>query len=105
MRPLSGNRSHLKIAGETVREVIDNLEAECPGIKERLLAEGRVKPGIAIAIDGVVLTKGLGTKMAPDSEVHFVPAISGGTEQPKRPLRGPGSGYPGPRTFNNTLAT
>ncbi len=78
MRPLSGNRSQLEIAGATVREVIDNLEAECPGIKDRLLADGRVKPGIAIAIDGVVLTKGLGTKMAPDSEVHFVPAISGG---------------------------
>ncbi len=78
MRPLSGDRPRLEIAGETVREVIDNLDLECPGTKERLLAEGRVKPGIAIAIDGVVLTKGLGSKVTPDSEVHFVPAISGG---------------------------
>ncbi len=80
MRSLSGNRTQLEIAGESVREVIENLEAECPGIKDRLLAEGRVKPGIAVAIDGVVLTKGLGTKVAPDSELHFVPAISGGSD-------------------------
>jgi len=78
MRPLSGDRPQLEVAGETVRDVIDNLEAECPGIKARLLVEGRVKPGIAVAVDGVVLTKGLGTKVASDSEVHFVPAISGG---------------------------
>lgn len=79
MRPLSGNRAQLEVAGKTVRELIENLEAECPGIKARLIDEGRVKPGIAVAIDGVVMTKGLGTQLPADSEVHFVPAISGGS--------------------------
>lgn len=78
MRSLSGNRERLEIAGETVREVIDNLERECPGIQARLFEDGRVKPGIAIAVDGVIQTRKLGAPVKPDSEIHFVPAISGG---------------------------
>ena len=79
MRSLSGNRDQLVVPGDTLREVVNNLEKECPGIKDRLFQDGKIKPGIAIAIDGVVHTKGLGTPVDDKSEIHFVPAISGGS--------------------------
>lgn len=82
MRSLSGERAQLDIPGVTLREVVDNLDRECPGIKDRLFEDGRIKPGIAIAVDGVVQTKGLGTPVADTSEIHFVPAISGGRPCP-----------------------
>lgn len=78
MRALSDGRDQLDVLGTTIREVIDNLERECPGIKDRLCADGRIKPGIAVAVDGVMQTKKLGTPVKAASEVHFVPAISGG---------------------------
>lgn len=78
MRALSAGRDRLDVPGTTIREVIDNLERECPGIKARLCADGRIKPGIAVAVDGVMQTKKLGTPVKAASEVHFVPAISGG---------------------------
>lgn len=81
LRSLSDNRVELDIAGETLREVIDNLDAECPGIKDRVMEGRRMKPGIAVAVDGVVMSKKLGTPLKPESEVHFVPAISGGGSQ------------------------
>ena len=88
MRSLSGNRENLDIPGATIREVLDNLEAECPGIRARLFDGDRVRPGIAIAVDGIIKTKKLGSEVAPDSEIHFVPAISGGRPGPFR--GGPG---------------
>ena len=91
MRALSDGRDQLDVPGATIREVIDNLERECPGIKERLCADGRIKPGIAVAVDGVMQTKKLGTPVQTASEVHFVPAISGGAARaragPSDPLR------------------
>ncbi len=80
MRSLSNNRDQLVVPGTTLREVVANLEQECPGIRERLFQDGKIKPGIAIAIDGVVNTKGLGVPVQADSEIHFVPAISGGNQ-------------------------
>lgn len=79
MRSLSGGRENLDIPGTTIREVLDNLEAECPGIRARLFDGDRVRPGIAIAVDGIIKTKKLGSEVSPDSEIHFVPAISGGS--------------------------
>ena len=78
MRSLSGNRDQLAVPGATLREVVANLEKECPGIRDRLFQDEKIKPGIAIAIDGVVHTKGLGAPVNEESEIHFVPAISGG---------------------------
>ena len=89
MRALSDGRDQLDVPGATIREVIDNLERECPGIKERLCADGRIKPGIAVAVDGVMQTKKLGTPVQAASEVHFVPAISGGAARPARSRAGP----------------
>ena len=75
---LCGGRSPLEVEGATVRQVIDNLELVCPGIRERLLVEGRLRPNISVAIDGEVSPIGLIEPVSPDSEVHFVAAISGG---------------------------
>ena len=81
MRSLSGGRENLDVPGTTIREVLDNLEAECPGIRARLFDGDRVRPGIAIAVDGIIKTKKLGSEVSPNSEIHFVPAISGGSLQ------------------------
>ena len=80
LRPLSGGRGQLRVEGATVRQVIEALEAECPGIKARLYDAGNdaLTRGMAVTVDGVTGELGLLEKVGPESEVHFLPAIAGG---------------------------
>lgn len=78
MRNLTGNQEQVEVAGETVRQIIDELDARFPGIAARLVEENRIRPGISVAVDGLIGNKGLRESVRPDSEVHFIPAMSGG---------------------------
>jgi len=78
MRSLTGGKSQVEVEGSTVRELVDALEARYPGVAERIVEEGRIRPGLSVAVDGIVGNKGLREPVGPNSEVHFVPAMTGG---------------------------
>ena len=79
MRNLTAGEEQVTVPGSTVREVIDNVETRYPGVKARLCENGRIKPGIAVYIDGILTTReGLRERLDADAEIHFLPAISGG---------------------------
>ena len=78
LRELTGGRSSVEAAGSTVREVIDDLESRWPGLRDRLVSNGRLLPNLSVAVDGEVSPLGLREAVAPSSEVHFVAAIKGG---------------------------
>jgi molybdopterin synthase sulfur carrier subunit len=61
-----------------LRDVVDNLDARYPGIKERLCDGERLRPSISVVVDGQVSTLKLRHRLDEVSEVHFVVAISGG---------------------------
>jgi molybdopterin synthase sulfur carrier subunit len=81
LRTLTGGLSEVQVEGETVREVIDHLDQKYPGVKERLVGEDRLKPNIALVVDGVSSRQGLRHRLTENSEVHFVPAMSGGSQR------------------------
>ena len=64
--------------GDTVRQVIENLEKLYPGLKERLYDGDRLRPSIAIVVDGHTSALKLRHQLKESSEVHFVVSISGG---------------------------
>ena len=80
MRDLTGGREIIQIEGADMRQIIANLEATYPGFRKRLLEEGtqRIKPNIAVMIDGRNARRILIDKVNEQSEIHFLPAISGG---------------------------
>ena len=78
LRDLTSGEDFLTVPGETVREVIENLDARYPGIKDRLYDQGTLRRNIAVVVDGVTSRQRLRHRLAETSEVHFVPAISGG---------------------------
>ncbi len=82
MRKFTGGEENITLPGATVREVIDNLESRHPGIKERLCEEDRLKPGIAIYINGLLTRGSLLEHVDADAEIHFLPAIGGGMAKP-----------------------
>jgi len=60
----------------TVREVVNNLD---PALRAALLDGTKLKPNLAVAVDGAVAPMGLLERVEPGSEIHFVAAISGGS--------------------------
>ena len=78
MRDVTGGQERVAVPGERVRELVAALEARFPGIEDRLSQDGRLRPGIVVAVDGVSSVQGLRQRVREDSEVHFIPGISGG---------------------------
>lgn len=78
LRSVTGGKEALEVEGSTVREVINNLESIAPGLRAELVQDGAHKPNQAVAVDGAVAPLGLFEPVDPDSEIHFVAAISGG---------------------------
>ena len=78
MRKLTDGKDTLEVSGITVREVINNLEAEYPGTKDRLVDAFKIKSSISVAVDGEISPMGILAKVGEQSEVHFLPAIGGG---------------------------
>ena len=67
-----------------MRELIDDLERQWPGIRERLIEDGRLRQNISVAVDGEVSPLGLRETVESAGEVHFVAAIRGGSCRPGR---------------------
>ena len=82
MQRLTDGENRVEIEGATVRQIINNLDARYPGLKDRLVENNRVKPNVSVAIDGEVTTLGMLGKVSESSEVHFLPAIGGGGPAP-----------------------
>jgi molybdopterin synthase sulfur carrier subunit len=78
LQPLTGGEEQVIVQGATVQEVVDNLEARYPGVKERLCEGREIRPHIAVAVDGDVTPEGLDQQVQETSEIHFIPALSGG---------------------------
>ena len=78
MQKLTGGQQQVVVSGSSVRQIVNNLEEEYPGIKERLLDNNRIKGNISVAVDGEVSPLGILAKVGEESEVHFLPAIGGG---------------------------
>lgn len=78
LRQLTNGQTALAVEGDTVRQVIDNLEKLYPGVKERLCDGDRLHPSISVVVDGHTSTLKLRHRLQESSEVHFVISISGG---------------------------
>lgn len=78
MQNYTQGESIVEVCGKNIRELVDNLEQDYPGIKSALVQDGMLRPGVSVAVDGKIIHKGLLEQVSEGSEVHFVPSISGG---------------------------
>ena len=80
MQALTDGKQQVQVEGSTVRQVVNNLESLFPGTRALLYdEEGQdLLPGVAVIVDGETSQLGLLERVREDSEVHFLPAISGG---------------------------
>ncbi|MET0449967.1 MAG: MoaD/ThiS family protein [Aeromicrobium sp.] len=68
-------------AGSTVTELIDQLEADHAGIKERLIIDGEARRFVNIYVndEDIRFTGGLGTAVSDGDTVVILPAVAGGS--------------------------
>jgi molybdopterin synthase sulfur carrier subunit len=80
LRPLTGGEDQVQAAGDTVKDVIETLEKNHPGIRERLLDDKGVRRFVNIYVgdEDIRFLDGLGTKLKGTDEISIVPAIAGG---------------------------
>ncbi|MBI4297674.1 MAG: MoaD/ThiS family protein [Chloroflexi bacterium] len=80
LRHLTGGTDKVTVPGRTLRHVLNSLEEIYPGFKAALLEENeeQVQSGIVVVVDGEASQMGLIEPVGEKSEIHFVPAISGG---------------------------
>ena len=77
-RGLCAGTARLQIPGATLGELLEAIDARCPGFYARVVEHGVVRPELAIAIDGEAGRFPLYEPLRPDADVTIVPAIGGG---------------------------
>jgi len=85
LRKFTGGAGEVPADGSTVAQVMTDMEAKYPGIKERLCEpDGRVRRFVNIYVNGddIRFLNHLETAVAANDEVSIVPAIAGGSEEP-----------------------
>jgi MoaD family protein len=81
LRKYTQGQEEVTAAGKTVGELIGDLEAKYPGIKERICDEkGALRRFVNVFVkdEDVRFQKNLDTPVADADEVSIVPAIAGG---------------------------
>ncbi len=81
LRKLTGGADEVAIEGTNVGEIIENLEAAHPGLKERLCDDaGEIRRFVNVYVndEDVRFLEGRATVLKDGDEVSIVPAIAGG---------------------------
>ena len=78
MREVTGGIEKATVEATNVREAIRALEGLYPGLVGLLIQNDQLGKGIAVAVDGRIVRRGLYEPLQSDSEIHFIPALGAG---------------------------
>ena len=81
LRRITGNQDKVDVEGETLGDILVELETRFPGIQERVVDEsGALRHFVNVYVNGedVQFLQGLETAIKTGDEVSIVPAVAGG---------------------------
>jgi len=81
LRRMTGGKDKVEVESSTLGEMVESLESEYPGFKERLVDEnGELRYFVNIYVNGedVRFLQGLETATSTGDEISIVPAVAGG---------------------------
>ncbi len=81
LRRVTNGKDKVEVDGATLTEIIDGLDSEYSGLKERLVDEaGELRYFVNIYLNGedVRFLQGLDTGTKAGDEISIVPAVAGG---------------------------
>tara|TARA_Y100001970_G_scaffold269087_1_gene361073 strand:- start:23775 stop:24056 length:282 start_codon:yes stop_codon:yes gene_type:complete len=81
LRNLTNDKDLVEVNASNIREVIDALENDFPGVKERICEEdGSIRRFVNVYVNGedVRFLSELDTLISENDEISIVPAVAGG---------------------------
>ena len=80
LRPLTEDQKRVEATGSNVLEIIENMEQQYPGIKEKVIAENQVHRFINIYVndDDIRFSEGLNTTLKAGDSLTILPSVAGG---------------------------
>ncbi len=81
LQKLTKNQATVECDGNTISELLDSLETNCPGIKARLCDEkGELRRFVNFYVNNedIRFLDGANTSLQSGDEVSIIPAIAGG---------------------------
>jgi molybdopterin converting factor small subunit len=80
LRPLAGGASSVQCAPGTVADLIEQLEGQHTGFRERVAEDGALRRFVNVFVDGedVRFAQGIDTPVGDGQEVTILPAVAGG---------------------------
>lgn len=81
LRTYTGGASEVTASGTTVAEVLDDLEANHPGIRARVLDDsGEIRRFVNVYVgnDDVRFLDALATPVPDNAQISIIPAVAGG---------------------------
>lgn len=81
LQGLTKNQGEVEAKGNTIKELVDDLERQFPGIKERICDdEGTIRRFVNIYLndEDIRFLDGDSTKVKTGDDVSIIPAIAGG---------------------------
>ena len=80
LRDETGGQAQLQARGGTVRELLDDLTARFPALRERIYVNGDLARFVNVYVEGedVRTREGLETPVEDDATVILLPAMAGG---------------------------
>ena len=81
LRETVGGARDLEASGTTVSEVLADLFARYPALRDRVTTNGELSPFVNLYVNGrdVRYGGGLATAVGPDDQVILLPAMAGGS--------------------------
>ena len=80
LRSYTGGEKAVDASGSTLSALIDDLEGNHPGLRERLIEGGDLRRFVNVYVndEDVRFTGGLGTSVKDGDQVVVLPAVAGG---------------------------
>ena len=81
LRRLTDGQDRVAVDGQSLSEIVDALEGQYPGMKDRLCDEqGELRNFVNVYVNGedVRFLEGLNTETKSGDEISVVPAVAGG---------------------------
>ncbi len=81
LRPRAGNQTSVTVFGSTIREIIDALEQDYPGLRFNLCYEtGELRPYVNIFLDreNIRYMQGLDTPVKMGATIYILQSVAGG---------------------------
>ncbi len=78
LREFCAGDSKVEAEGANVEAVLRAVDAQCPGFYARVVDGHRLRPELAFALNGEVISLALHDAVPPGTEIAIVPAIGGG---------------------------